>query len=159
MLDSGQSEIDWASADVFAGSPLERADDVDPVERVQMVEMDHVVLHVLRRHDEIAQQPGVRRRYRADGFLDGANRGDGVNRGAHAADALGKCPGVARIATAQDQLDAAKHRGRRPCLRDGAAVDFGFDAQMALDPGYRIDNDVGHDLASALSQLKELCPM
>jgi hypothetical protein len=90
----------------------ERADDVDPIERVQVIEMDDVILHVLRRYDQIAEQPCVRRGHGADSPFDCADRGDGVNRGADAADALGEGPGVARIAPAQDQLDAAKHRGR-----------------------------------------------
>ncbi len=79
---------------------IERAHDVDPVERVEMIEMDHVVLHGLRRHDEIAQQPGVGRRRRADGVLYCANRGDGVDGGAHAADPLRESPGVPRVTTA-----------------------------------------------------------
>ena len=144
MLDSGQSEIDCASADVLAGSARERGDDVDPVERVQVIEVHDVVLHHLRGHDEVAQQPRVGRRHRADRVLDGADRGDGVHRRAHAADALGEDPGVARVAPLKNQLDAAEHRRRRPRVLDGAAVHLRLDAQVALDARDRIDDDVGH---------------
>ena len=106
--------------------------------------MSHMILNVLRRHDEIAQQPRVGRRHRADGLLDGADRGDGVDGGAHAADPLGERPGIARVTSAQNQLDAAKHRRRRPRLFHGAAVDFRLDAKMAFDPRDRVDNDVRH---------------
>src|SRR5271166_3987176 len=53
---------------------LERVDDVHPVQRMQMIEMDDVVLNVLRRHDEIAQQSCIGRRHRADGLFHGAYR-------------------------------------------------------------------------------------
>ena len=136
----------------------ERADDVDPVQRVQMIEVDHVVLNVLRRHDQIAQEPRIGRRRRADRLLDGSDRGDGVNGGAYAADALGESPSVARIAAAQDDLDAAKHRGRGPRVFDGAAVDFRFDAKMTLDPRDRVDDDVRHFSGFPWSSIEESGP-
>ena len=93
-------------------------------------------------------------------LLHRADRGDGVHRGAHAADALREGPGVARVAAAQDQLDAAEHGRRRPSLGHGAAVDFRFDAQVTLDPGDRIDNDVRHDLGlRSVFEFAEWLPM
>ena len=103
----------------------------------------------------LRKQPRVRRRHRADGVLDGADRGDGVNRGADAADPLRESPGVARIAAAQNQLDAAKHRRRRPRLLDHAAVDFRLDAKMTFDPRDGIDNDMRHYSVSGPSSLAE----
>ena len=35
--------------------------------------------------------------------------------------------------------------------RDGAAVDFGLDPQVAFDPGDRIDNDAAHGSSSFAS--------
>ena len=61
-----------------------------------MVEMDDVILHALRGDDQIAQQPGVGRRRRANRILDRADRRDGVHGRAHAADALRKRPRVTR---------------------------------------------------------------
>ena len=78
-----------------------------------------------------------------------------MDRGAHAADPLGESPGIARVAAAQDQLDAAKHRRRRPCLFHGAAVDFRLDAKMAFDPRDGIDNDMRHHSASDPSSFEE----
>ena len=74
-----------------------------------------------------------------------------MDRGAHAANPLREGPGVPRIAAAQDQLDAAKHRRRGPGFLHGAAIDFRLDAKMALDPRHRVDNDVCHHSDSALS--------
>ena len=76
----------------------ERRHDVDPVERVQVVEVDDVVLHACAADDQVAQQPRVGRRRGADRVLDGADRRDRVHRRAHAADPLRERPGVARIA-------------------------------------------------------------
>ena len=127
------------------GIGRERRHDVDPIERVQVIEVDHVVLHALRADDQVAQQPRVGRRHRTDGVFDGANRGDGVHGGAHAADALREGPGVTRIAPLQDQLDPAEHRRRRPGVAHGAAVDLGLDAEVPFDPGHRVDDDAAHD--------------
>ena len=80
---------------------LERADHVHPVQGVQMVEMHDVVLHVLGAEHQVADQFGVGRNDDAQRVLDGAHRGQGVHGGADAAGALGKRPGVARIAPAR----------------------------------------------------------
>ena len=120
-------------------------DDVDPVERMQVIEVHDVVLHGLRGHDQVAQQDRVRRRCGANRVLDRADRGDRVNGRADAADALRKCPRVARIAALQDDLDAAEHRRRRPRVFHDAAVDLRLDAEMALDARNGIDDHSAHD--------------
>ena len=123
---------------------VERRHDVDPVECVQMIEVDHVVLDALGRDDQVTQQACIGWRFGADGVLHGANRGDRMNRGAHAADALDEGPSVTRVATLQDDFDPAKHSRRRPGVGHLAAVDFRLYAQMAFDAGYRVDNNMGH---------------
>ena len=63
----------------------------------------------------------------------------------HAADALGESPGVARVAAAQDDFDAA-HHGAGTGSTGNAAIGIGFrlDAQMPFDTGNRVDdNPVG----------------
>ena len=124
---------------------LEGGDEVDPVERVQVVEVDDVILHALRRHDEVAQQTGVGRRASADGVLDGADGSDGVHGRAHAADPLGERPGVARIPPLENDLDAAEHGAGGPGLLDGSAVDLRLDAEVPLDARHGIDDDMAHD--------------
>ena len=47
-----------------------------------------------------------------------ADRGQRVDRGADAADALAEGPGVARIAPLQDHFDAAPHGARRHGVAD-----------------------------------------
>ena len=65
-----------------------------------------------------------------------------MHQRAHAADALGEGPGVARVAAAQDDLDAAHHgaggggRVMSPCV-----IGFRLDAQVAFDAGDGVDDD------------------
>ena len=93
-----------------AGSALSALDDVHPVQRVQVVEVDHVVLHVLDAFDQVADDPRVGRNLDSQSILYASHGGDGMYRRADAADALGEDPGVARVAPFQDHLDAAEHR-------------------------------------------------
>ena len=95
---------------------LERRDDVDPVERRQLVEVDDVIVQRVRDHDEVADVLRVLRDLELQRVLDRAHRRDGVHRGADAAEALREEPGVARVAPLQDPLDAAEHLPGRPGL-------------------------------------------
>jgi hypothetical protein len=74
-----------------------------------MVEMHDVVVNRVRRDDDVADQLGVERHLHLQRVLHRAHRDDGVHRGAHAADALGDGPGVARVASQENLLDAAPH--------------------------------------------------
>ena len=77
---------------------LERRHDVHPVERVQMIEVDDVVLHHLGQEHDVADDLGILGNLDAERVLHRAHRGQRVHRGADAADALAERPGVARIA-------------------------------------------------------------
>ncbi len=127
---------------------LESGEDVDPVQRVQVVEVDHVVLYRLRRDDQVAQQPRVGGRLRADGLLHRAHRADRMDGGADAADPLGEGPGIPRVAVLENQLDSAKHGRGGPRLRDDPIRYLGFDAQVAFDSRDRIDDDASPPSAS-----------
>ncbi len=120
----------------------QRRDHVHPVQRVQVVEVHHVVVHVLRGDHQVADQLRVGRNLVTQRILDRAHRGDAVHQGADAADALGEGPGVARVAALQDQLDAAHHGAGAVGAGDLAVVAaFRLDAQVALDAGDGIDYD------------------
>src|SRR5919109_1157584 len=64
-----------------------------------------------------------------------------VHGGAHPADALREDPRLARIAAAQDRLDAAPHRARRPGVLHLPPVDLEVDAQVPFDAGDGVDGD------------------
>ncbi len=136
------SRCDCASVEVAAGSALSARHHVHPVQRVQVVEVHDVVVHVLRADHQVADEVGVGRDLDVERVLDRADRGDGVHQGADAADALREGPGVARVAAPQDDLDAAHHRAGRVGLGDPLSrVDLRLDAQVALDAGDRVDDD------------------
>ena len=120
---------------------LERRDDVHPVERVQVIEMHHVVVHELRDDHQVADQLGVGRDRVLECVLDRAHRSDSMHQRAHAADALRERPGIARIATLQDDLDAAHHGAGTGGARDHRAVELRLDAQVSLDAGDRVYDD------------------
>ena len=140
-----------------------RRDDVHPVERMQMIEMHEMVVHLQRELHDVADRVGVLGDRDADRVLDSADRGQRMRAGADAAYPLGEGPGVARVAIAQDHLDAAPHRPRRDGVADDIVlVDVDLDSQMSLDARERIDDDAlagvveveavrrlkGHDCAS-----------
>ena len=124
------------------GVRFQRRNDIDPVERMQVVEVHHVIVHVLRADHQVADQVGVIGNVVVQRILDRAHRRNAMYERANAADALREGPRLARIAPAQDDLDPAHHRagGIRRLDRAGL-VDFGLDAQMPFDPGDGIDHD------------------
>ena len=101
--------MDSASCSVLAGSAFSAKRYIDPVERVQVIEVDHMVLHILAGADDVADQVGILWNLDAERIFDGAHRRQRVNRRAHAADPLRPDPGFARIAAAQDQFNPTKH--------------------------------------------------
>ena len=116
---------------------------VDPVQGVQVVEVHDVVMQELRGQDEVADEARVVGQVlvHADGVVHAAGRGQGVGVGAHAAGTLGEVLGVARVASFQDQLEAAEELRARPDVGDLALVDFDFDLEMAFDAGHGVDDD------------------
>ena len=104
--------------------------------------MHDVVMHILRRDHQVADQLRVRRDLVVERVFNGPHRRDTMHQGANTADALREGPCLARVAPLENEFDTANHRartvgaGNRP-----VAARFGLDAQMALDPGDGIDND------------------
>ena len=120
---------------------LERADDIHPVQRVQMVEMHHVVLHVLRAEHQVAHQLGVGRDHDAQCVLHRAHRGQRMDGGADAASPLGKSPRVARVAPFQDDLQPAHHGARAERVRDFSVLHLDLNAQVPFNSGDRVDDN------------------
>ena len=123
------------------GIGLERRDDIDEIERGEVIEVDDVIVDRVRRHDHVADILRVQRHFELECILHRAHRRDGVNRRADAADALRYRPGVARIAAEEDQLDAAPHLPGGPRFCHLAAVDLAVHPQMAFDAGDGVDGD------------------
>ena len=123
--------------------------DVDPVERRQLIEVNDVIVQRVRNQNEIADVLGVEPALRAQGVFDGAHARHGVDGCAHAAEALGEEPGVAWIAALKNVLDTAPHGARSPCIADRIVVDFDIDAKVAFNSCNGVDrNSVCHDTCS-----------
>src|SRR3954447_1946600 len=125
----------------LVGIALERRGDVHPVEGRQMIKMDDVIVQAVRGEHQVADVLRVERDLQVEGVLHGAHRGDGVDGGADAADALGEQPRLARVTPLQDDLDAAPHLAGGPGVADLASVHLDVDAQMSFDAGDGIDYD------------------
>ena len=114
-------------------------DGAHPVERVEVIEMDEMILHRQRRRHDVADVVRVLRDADLQRVLHGTHRGERVRRRADAADALDVRPGIARIAVVHDELEAAPGRAGGDGVRDLAAlVHRDLRAQMAFDSRDRI---------------------
>ena len=109
-----------------------------------MVEMNNMVLNVLSGRNDVADQAGVVRNFDPERIFDCAHGGQGVHHGADTANPLRPKPGFARVAIADDEFDAAKHRAGTPRIGDLAAVHLGFDPKVAFDASDWIYHYAGH---------------
>ena len=66
----------------------QRRHDIDPVERVQMIEMHEMIMHLQRQLHDVADRIGVLRDRDAERVFDRAHRGQRMGAGADAADPL-----------------------------------------------------------------------
>ena len=117
-------------------------DHVHPVQRVQVIEMHHVIVHVLGGDHQVADQLGIWRYLVAQGVFHRADRGNAMHQGADAANTLGESPCIARVASLQDQFDAPDHGAGTPGTGNLPVIAaFRLDAQMAFDAGDWINYD------------------
>jgi len=119
------------------GVGLESVDDVDPIECVQVIEVDHVILHVLGGQHDVADELSGRRHRDAERIFDRADTGQGVNRCAYSANTFGDGPGVAGIAADEDLFETADHCSGAESVSDDTVFHHRFNAQMAFNAGYR----------------------
>ena len=91
---------------------LQRRGDIDPVEGGQLVEVHDVVVHGVRRDDEIADVLRVLRNLELQRVLHGPHRGNGVDGRADTAEPLGEHPRFAGISSFEDAFDATEHLTR-----------------------------------------------
>ena len=102
---------------------------------MQVIEVDHVVVHILGAEHQVAHQFSIGRDGDVQRILHGTNRGQGVHSGADPAHPADKGPGIARVATFQDLFQQTDHGPRRIGIGDLAVLNFCFHPQMSLDTG------------------------
>mmetsp|Transcript_32978 Transcript_32978/g.77357 ORF Transcript_32978/g.77357 Transcript_32978/m.77357 type:complete len:229 (-) Transcript_32978:692-1378(-) len=135
------------------GIGLQRVDNVDPVQRVQVVEVHRVVVHLQRLGHHLADQVRVLRDLDAQRVLDRPHAGQRVAAGAHAADPLDEGPGVARVAALEDDLQPAPHGARGNGVADHVVlVEVDLAAHVTFDARHRVDDDA----PSAVVELEAL---
>src|SRR4051794_4535998 len=99
---------------------------------MQVIEMDHMILHVLDTDDDIADQLGIGGHLDVQGIFHRPDRGDGMDGRTDPAEALGEVPGVAGITPLQDRLNAPEHGAAAPGILDQPAVDLCLYTEMSL---------------------------
>src|SRR5579883_3167536 len=119
---------------------------------MQVIEMDDMILDQLSASYQVADKTRVVWNGNTKCILHRAYRSQRMNRRADTTDALGKYPGIARIAVAQNHLDATKHRARTPGVRHTAILDFDFNPQMPFNAGDGINGN-SHGWAPSSSVL------
>src|SRR6202049_842062 len=119
---------------------LQRRYHIYPVERVQMIEMNHMVLDILRQLHDVANDLRIFWNGNPESVLHSPNRRQRMHGGAHAADALAKRPCIAGIAALQNDLDSPPHRPRGDSIADDAlVVENCLNAQVSFNASYWID--------------------
>ena len=130
------------------GVSVEGADDIHPVQGVQVVEVDDVVLYVLDAFQDVAQNARIVRDFHPEGIFDSSHGAECVYSRSDTANALGHGPGFAGIAPFQDEFDPAEHGAGRPGFGHRAVVHLDFDAQVAFDAGDGVNCYSCHRCAS-----------
>src|SRR5215472_7300704 len=107
---------------------------------MQVIEVDHMVLDILRQLHDVANNFGILWDGDADCAFDRTHRSERVHRGAHPTDAFAESPCVAGIAALQNDLDPTPHgAGGNGVADDIAVVENRLDAQMAFNASNWID--------------------
>ena len=82
--------------------------DVYPVQAVQVVKVDHVIVQELGPEHEIAHHPGIVGNGHVDGVFYSSYRAELVHVSTHPAQSLGNQGRIVGVTAGQDVLDAAK---------------------------------------------------
>ena len=118
---------------------LKRADDVHPVQRVQMIEMHQVILGILRQHHQVTDRVGILRNLNTQRVLYRPDRSQRMHTGTDTADTLREGPGIARVTPLENDLQSAPHvAGGHGILNRVLLVEVHLDAQVSLDATDRI---------------------
>ena len=103
--------------------------------------MHDMIMDILRTVHQVADQLRIRRDGVIERVFHRTNGCQPMHQRADAADALREGPGIARIATPQDDLDTAHHGPCRVGLCNAITFHLRLDTQMALDARDGINND------------------
>ncbi len=91
------------------GIGLERRYHVHPIQRMQVIEVNHMVLDILRQLHDVADDFRIFRNGDVQCVLHRSHRRQRMHRGAYSANALAERPGIARVAALKNYFQAAPH--------------------------------------------------
>ena len=118
-----------------------------------MIEVHHMVVDVLGTVDEIPDDAGILGNRILKRVFYRTHRGNRMVRRADPAYALGEGPGVPRITATQDGLDPTYHgSGAGGPGDDAIGIRLGFDTEMPLNAGDRINDDRAHNVSSSCAE-------
>jgi hypothetical protein len=123
---------------------------------VEVIEVNDVIVLVLRSMHEVSYQACILRDLDADGVVDCPHRGQSMNVRSDPAGALHEMLGIPRIAPLQNELDAPEHLPGAPGVDDLAAGHFDFNPHVAFDSGDRINRDSLSHMISSISGKKNV---
>ncbi|MNC34319.1 hypothetical protein D3C75_827470 [compost metagenome] len=123
------------------GIGLQGIDHIHPIEGMQMIKMDHMVVEHNGSVHDFPDQMGVARDFDVQRILHGPDGSQGMGGGAHAADALYIRPHIPGVAVLHNQLQAADGRARAVGVLDHTVVYIRLNPQMAFNPRYRVYYD------------------
>jgi len=106
---AGGSDLGGEIGGLF-GVGLERADDIHPVQCVQMVEMNEMVVQELGTQQQVTNDAGIVGDGNAHGGVTGSHRSQPMNIGTNPAGPLREQIGIARVTALQQDLNAAEQR-------------------------------------------------
>jgi hypothetical protein len=109
---------------------------------VQVVEVNHMILDVLDRLDDIAHQAGIGRDFDPQSIFDSSHGAECVYSRSNTADSLSEGPRFAGVASFQDDLNTPEHGAAAPGIRDHSTFHFDFQPEVTLDAGDGINRDL-----------------
>ncbi len=118
---------------------LKGADDVHPVQGMQMIEVNNMVVLVLSAMQQVANDACIGGNGDADSIVDCPHRGHSMGVGSDPAGALNKMMRVPGVPALKNNFDPAKHLPGTPGVDDLAALHFHLDARWPLYSGNRIN--------------------
>jgi hypothetical protein len=134
------------------GIGLERTDDVDPIQGVQVIEMHEMVMLVLGAVQQVAQNDGIFRNLNFGGTFHCPHRGQTVDVRSDPAGALDEVIRVTRITSLQNDFNASEHLPGAPGIDNLAPRHLDFDAQVAFYSSNRIYNNSLRHMISSFRQ-------
>lgn len=106
-----------------------------------MIEVKNMIGNQVKTENQLAEDSAVRCRLQTIEILKGLTRGDPMDLVANPADALGNAGRIDRMTINEKIFKAAKHPPGHPGIDKQVPLKTGFDGEVSLDTGHRVQCD------------------